>query len=99
MVLISEVQNECEVCGGTVFRNVVDAWMKRTFSFVEKAGYLKMCEGCGAKFYVCPQCGYFLTRVHPALTAEEVSQVCKNCGFENPDVRAWDGVSANPNKL
>ncbi|MHA1897600.1 MAG: hypothetical protein ACTSU2_09425 [Promethearchaeota archaeon] len=93
------VENKCMVCGGTQFRMVVDAWMKRTFSFVEKAQYLAMCENCGAKYYVCPKCGAFVTRVHPALEPWEVSSKCPNCGYENPDIKAWDGVSANPNKL
>ena len=92
------LENKCHVCGKKEFRIVVDAWMKRTFSFVEK-GTLKMCEGCGAKHYVCPKCGYLVTRVHPALEAWEVDKICKNCGFENPDIKAWDGTSANPNKL
>ena len=58
-----------------------------------------MCNGCGQKFYSCPQCGCIVTRVHPALEASEVTKVCPNCGFENPDIQAWDGTSANPNKL
>ncbi|MBD3185199.1 hypothetical protein GF325_00110, partial [Candidatus Bathyarchaeota archaeon] len=77
------VENKCAQCGGTQFRTVVDAWMKRTFSFVEKAGTLRMCESCGAKYYVCPKCGYHVTRVHPALEAWEVDSTCANCGFEN----------------
>lgn len=91
--------NTCHECNGTNFRTVVDAWMKRTFSFVEKAGSLRMCEGCGAKYYVCPKCGAFVTRVHPALEAWEVDSKCAGCGYENPDIMAWDGTSANPNKL
>ncbi|HME51189.1 MAG TPA: hypothetical protein VKM55_03150 [Candidatus Lokiarchaeia archaeon] len=92
------VDKVCSECGGTSFRNVVDAWMKRTFSFVEK-GTLMMCENCGAKFLQCPKCGALVTRVHPALEAWEVSSECSNCGFVNPDIRAWDGTSPNPNKL
>ena len=90
---------ECMECGGTSFRMVVDAWMKRTFRFVEKAPGLHMCEGCGAKYYACPKCGGFVTRVHPALEAWEVSSKCESCGYENPDIMAWDGTSPNPNKL
>ena len=93
------LEKKCLVCQGTEFRSVVDAWMKRTFSFVEKAQSLLMCEGCGAKFYTCPKCGFIVTRVHPALEAWEVDSTCKNCGFANPDVVAWDGTTANPNKL
>ena len=90
-------ENKCAVCGGTAFRSVIDAWMKRTFSFVEK-GTLKMCDGCGAKFFVCPKCGYLVTRVHPALEAWEVEGTCGGCGYENPDIRAWDGSSKTPNQ-
>ncbi|MFX0099935.1 MAG: hypothetical protein ACFFCS_10150 [Candidatus Hodarchaeota archaeon] len=94
------VKHECKECGGTDFRTVVDAWMKRTFSFVESAGgRLQMCNGCGAKYYQCPSCGALVTRVHPALEAWEVDKVCPSCGFENPDIVAWDGTSPNPNKL
>ena len=93
------VERKCVVCGKSDFRLVVDAWMKRTFSFVEKAQNLLMCEACGAKHYTCPKCGAIVTRVHPALEAWEVDSKCANCGFDNPDVTAWDGTSANPNKL
>jgi predicted RNA-binding Zn-ribbon protein involved in translation (DUF1610 family) len=72
--------------------------MKRTFSFVEK-GQLRMCEGCGAKFLVCPKCGNLMTRVHPALEKWEVNDTCAKCGYQDPEIVAWDGVSANPNKL
>ncbi len=92
-------ENKCIVCGGTNFSAVVDAWMKRTFSFVEKAGHLKMCAKCGAKYYECPKCGFLVTRVHPALEAWEVEKTCAKCGFVNPDIVAWDGTTANPNKL
>ncbi len=89
----------CNECGGKTFRMVVDAWMKRTFSFVEKAAGLQMCTSCGSKYYQCPKCGALVTRVHPALEAWEVNSKCEKCGFVNPDIRAWDGTSANPNKL
>ncbi len=93
------MENKCIVCKGTNFSAVVDAWMKRTFSFVEKAGHLKMCAKCGAKYYECPKCGFLVTRVHPALEPWEVEKKCAKCGFVNPDIVAWDGTSANPNKL
>ncbi|MBD3196608.1 MAG: hypothetical protein GF317_16250 [Candidatus Lokiarchaeota archaeon] len=83
----------CSECGGEAFRIVNDEWMKRTFRFVEK-GQLKMCDSCGAKFLVCEECGNLYTRVHPALEAWEVSQKCPNCGHIDPEVKAWDGVSA-----
>ena len=83
----------CIQCGGEVFRLVRDDWMSRTFRFVEN-GQLKMCDGCGAKYLVCQQCGSLFTRVHPALEAWEVNQKCVVCGYEDPDVKAWDGVSA-----
>ena len=67
--------------------------MKRTFRFVEN-GTLEMCDGCGAKFLVCKSCGGLFTRVHPALEAWEVNQKCPSCGYEDPEVKAWDGVSA-----
>jgi predicted RNA-binding Zn-ribbon protein involved in translation (DUF1610 family) len=92
------VEKVCSVCGGTSFSIVVDAWMKRTFSFVEK-GTLNMCGGCGAKYLICPKCGNLMTRVHPALEPWEVDSTCANCGFEDPNIKAWDGVSPNPNKL
>ncbi|MHA1727375.1 MAG: hypothetical protein ACTSWY_01425 [Promethearchaeota archaeon] len=91
-------ERKCSECDGTEFRSVIDAWMKRTFSFVEK-GQLTMCESCGAKFLVCPKCGALMTRVHPALEKWEVNDTCKNCGYKDPNIVAWDGVSANPNKL
>ncbi|MHA1340927.1 MAG: hypothetical protein ACTSRZ_13305 [Promethearchaeota archaeon] len=91
-------QKVCKVCGGTEFRTVVDSWMKRTFSFVEK-GTLSMCEKCGAKYLVCPKCGALMTHVHPALEAWEVQDTCSKCGYKDPEIRAWDGVSPNPNKL
>ena len=84
---------KCIQCGGESFRLATDDWMSRTFRFVEK-GQLKMCDGCGAKYLVCSQCGSLFTRVHPALEAWEVSQKCAVCGYEDPDVKAWDGVSA-----
>lgn len=83
----------CIQCGGETFRLVRDDWLSRTFRFVEH-GQLKMCDGCGAKYLVCQQCGSLFTRVHPALEAWEVIQKCVVCGYENPDVKAWDGVSA-----
>jgi predicted RNA-binding Zn-ribbon protein involved in translation (DUF1610 family) len=92
------VEKVCRECGGTAFRNVVDGWMKRTFSFVEK-GQLNMCEACGAKYLVCPKCGALMTRVHPALEAWEVQNTCSNCGYVDPTVVAWSGEGANPNKL
>ena len=92
------VKKECSQCGGSDFRSVIDAWMKRTFSFVEK-GQLEMCEGCAAKFLVCPKCGNHITRVHPALEKWEVDDTCSKCGYQDPNIVAWDGVSANPNKL
>jgi Zn finger protein HypA/HybF involved in hydrogenase expression len=83
----------CSECGGEDFSIVQDEWMKRTFKFVE-TGQLKMCGSCGAKFLVCKECGNLYTRVHPALEAWEVSTKCPSCGFVDPDVKAWDGVSA-----
>ena len=53
-----------------------------------------MCDGCGAKFLVCKGCGGLFTRVHPALEAWEVNQKCPSCGYEDLEVKAWDGVSA-----
>ena len=84
---------KCIMCGGVNFRIVNDEWMKRTFRFVEK-GQLKMCDGCGAKYLICAKCGSLFTRVHPALEPWEVNQKCAVCGFEDPEVKAWDGVSA-----
>jgi len=84
---------KCIMCGKDNFRLVNDDWMSRTFRFVEK-GQLKMCDGCGAKYLVCQQCGSLFTRVHPALEAWEVNQKCVVCGYEDPEVKAWDGVSA-----
>ena len=83
----------CTQCGSDSFRLAHDEWMRRTFRFVEN-GQLKMCEGCGAKYLVCQKCGSLFTRVHPALEHWEVNQKCVVCGFEDPDVKAWDGVSA-----
>ncbi len=85
----------CIVCKGTNFRIVSDEWMKRTFRFVEK-GTLNMCDGCGAKFLVCPKCGSLMTRIHPALESWEVDAKCANpeCDYEDADIKAWDGVSA-----
>ena len=83
----------CIQCGGESFRLTRDDWMSRTFRFVEH-GQLKMCDGCGAKYLVCSQCGSLFTRVHPALEAWEVNQKCAVCGYEDPEVKAWDGVSA-----
>jgi len=83
----------CIQCGGDKFRLVNDDWMSRTFRFVEH-GQLKMCDGCGAKYLVCSKCGSLFTRVHPALEAWEVNQKCVVCGYEDPEVKAWDGVSA-----
>ena len=83
----------CIVCGCEGFRIVNDEWMKRTFRFVEN-GQLKMCNDCGAKYLVCKSCQGLFTRVHPALEAWEVNQKCPKCGAEDPDVKAWDGVSA-----
>jgi len=53
-----------------------------------------MCDKCGSKFLVCKNCGGLFTRVHPALEAWEVNQKCPSCGYEDPEVKAWDGVSA-----
>ena len=83
----------CIQCSGESFRLTKDDWMSRTFRFVEH-GQLKMCDGCGAKYLVCSQCGSLFTRVHPALEAWEVNQKCAVCGYEDPEVKAWDGVSA-----
>ncbi len=33
------------------------------------------------------------------INQREVTFKCGKCGFVNPDIRAWDGTSANPNKL
>ncbi len=82
----------CLQCGGESFRLTRDDWMSRTFRFVEH-GQLKMCDGCGAKYLVCGKCGSLFTRVHPALEAWEVNQKCAVCGYEDPEVKAWDGVS------
>ncbi|TXT67559.1 MAG: hypothetical protein BAJALOKI1v1_60008 [Promethearchaeota archaeon] len=82
----------CSECGGTTFRLVHDEWMKRIFSWIKDQ--LKMCESCGAKFLVCENCGNLYTRVHPALEQWEVSEECPSCGHVDPDVKAWDGVSA-----
>lgn len=87
------VEKKCPICQGTSFRIAHDEWMKRTFRFVEK-GTLNMCDGCGAKFLVCPKCGALMTRVHPALEKWEVSDTCENCGYVDKDIKAWDGVSA-----
>ncbi|MHA1744385.1 MAG: hypothetical protein ACTSWW_00205 [Promethearchaeota archaeon] len=86
-------EKKCIVCKGTAFRQVTDEWMKRTFRFVEK-GTLTMCDGCGAKYLVCPKCGGLLTRVHPALEKWEVEDTCASCGYVDSDIKAWDGVSA-----
>jgi len=83
----------CIQCGGESFRLTRDDWMSRTFRFVEH-GQLKMCDGCGAKYLVCSKCGSLFTRVHPALEAWEVNQKCVVCSFEDPEVKAWDGISA-----
>ena len=83
----------CKVCGKTSFRIVNDEWMKRTFRFVEK-GTLNMCDGCGAKYLVCPKCGALMTRVHPALEPWEVEATCSGCGYVDAEIKAWDGVSA-----
>jgi hypothetical protein len=96
---MSTIEKVCFACGGKgPFRIVQDEWMKRTFRFVEK-GQLNMCQKCGAKHLVCPKCGGFVTRVHPALEKWEVQSKCPSCGYDNPDIKAWDGTSANPNKL
>ena len=87
------VEKSCSQCGGKSFRIVNDEWMKRTFRFVEN-GTLEMCDKCGSKFLVCKNCGGLFTRVHPALEAWEVNQKCPSCGYEDPEVKAWDGVSA-----
>lgn len=87
------VDKVCSVCGGKNFRAVSDEWMKRTFLFVEK-GQLNMCDGCGAKFLVCPKCSALMGRVHPALESWELSSKCPNCDYEDPNIKAWDGVSA-----
>ncbi len=86
-------EKSCTQCGGKSFRIVNDEWMKRTFRFVEN-GTLEMCDKCGCKFLVCKSCGGLFTRVHPALEAWEVNQKCPSCGYEDPEVKAWDGVSA-----
>ncbi len=88
------VEKKCLVCGGTDFRTVTDEWMKRTFKFVEAAGTLQMCTACGAKHLACSKCGALMTRVHPALESWEVDSKCPNCGYEDPEIKAWDGVSA-----
>ncbi|MHA1796286.1 MAG: hypothetical protein ACTSUK_09240 [Promethearchaeota archaeon] len=87
------VEKVCEVCGGKSFRVAHDEWMKRTFRFVE-TGTLNMCDGCGAKYLVCPKCGALMTRVHPALEKWEVKDTCSNCGYVDKEIKAWDGVSA-----
>lgn len=87
------VDKVCTECGGKSFRLVVDEWMKRAFRFVE-TGQLNMCDGCGAKFLICPECGGLYTRVHPALEPWEVNKECPSCGHVIPEVKAWDGVSA-----
>lgn len=86
-------EKSCSQCGGKSFRVAHDEWMARTFRFVEN-GTLEMCDGCGAKFLLCQQCRGHYTRVHPALEAWEVSKECPSCGFVDPAVKAWDGVSA-----
>ena len=86
-------EKTCSECGGKSFRIVNDEWMKRTFRFVEN-GTLEMCDSCGGKFLICKECDGHYTRVHPALEAWEVSKQCPSCGFIDPDVKAWDGVSA-----
>ncbi len=86
-------EKKCAVCNGTVFRVAHDEWMRRTFRFVEK-GTLEMCEGCGAKYLVCKNCGGHYTRVHPALEPWEVPKSCPSCGAVDEEVKAWDGVSA-----
>ena len=83
----------CQQCGSESFRLVHDEWMARAFQFVEK-GQLKMCDSCGAKYLICQQCGSLFTRVHPALESWEVNQKCAVCGYEDPEVKAWDGVSS-----
>ena len=87
------VEKKCIVCQGTSFRVAQDEWMKRTFIFVEN-GTLNMCDGCGAKYLACPKCGALLTRIHPALEKWEVTDTCANCGYTDPKIQAWDGVSA-----
>jgi hypothetical protein len=89
------LEKVCTICGGKSFRAVIDSWMKRTFLFVEK-GQLNMCESCGAKFLVCPKCNTLMGRVHPALESFELSPKCPNpdCDYEDPAIKAWDGVSA-----
>lgn len=87
------VEKKCSECSGTEFRAIIDSWMKRTFLFVEK-GQLNMCNNCGAKFLICPNCGALLTRVHPALEKWEVTDTCGNCGYVDKAIKAWDGVSA-----
>ena len=82
------VEKKCSECGGTKFRVAHDEWMKRTFIFVEN-GTLDMCDGCGAKFLICSECGGHYTRVHPALETWEVPAVCPSCGHVNADVKAW----------
>jgi len=86
-------EKECTQCGGKNFSVAHDEWMKRTFRFVEN-GTLEMCQSCGAKFLVCEKCGGLYSRVHPALEAWEVNQQCPSCGHIDPEVKAWDGVSA-----
>ncbi|MHA1602012.1 MAG: hypothetical protein ACTSVL_05185, partial [Promethearchaeota archaeon] len=71
-----EIERVCRECDGKEFRVVHDEWMKRTFSFVEN-GTLMMCEGCGAKYLICPKCGALMTRIHPALESWEVQDTCE----------------------
>ncbi len=83
----------CIVCNGDAFSMAHDEWMRRTFKFVED-GQLKMCAGCGAKYLVCGGCGGLYTRIHPALESWEINLACPKCGYEDVNVKAWDGVSA-----
>ncbi len=87
------VEKTCSNCGGKSFRIVKDEWMARTFRFVE-SGALEMCDDCGSKYLLCTECGGHYTRVHPALEAWEINKQCPDCGYTDPEVKAWDGVSA-----
>ena len=69
-------EKRCSECGGQAFRVVNDEWMKRTFRFVEN-GTLEMCDGCGAKFLVCEQCGEEPHKKYSPLRSE--LKQCK-CG-------------------
>ena len=81
------VDERCPRCGGTSFRHVVDAWMRRSIPWTED-GVVKQCERCGEKLYVCPQCGGFLTRVNIA-NLRVMRATCPSCGFTDERIRSW----------